>query len=122
MNLTPKISNCLKQMTWTCLFSKNSPSFLTCDNPVFFPDRGIGNPNSELTFPISSHVDLWLHRGSYRPEGYFPVAEEIVAAINQRTEFNAMRYVFHHSDEPWIFRFATKPYCRPENIPINIVL
>lgn len=118
IKMTPKIPNCLKQMTWTFWFSKNSPIFLTCDNPVFFfPNRGIGNPSSELTFPISRHVALWLHRGQCRPKGYIPIAQDVAQIINQRTVINATRYVFHHCDEPWILPFVTKTCCRPKNMP-----
>ncbi len=107
IKMTPKITDCLKQMTWTFWTSKGSPKFLTCDNPVFFlPGRGIGNPNSELTFPISSYVALWLHRGQYQPEGFATVSQRVVQDINRRTISNATRYVFHCLDEDWILPMA----------------
>jgi len=58
-DLTPSIK-ILPAMTWVFFTSEKSQPFLTNDNPVFFHESiGVGNPESELTFPISSNITLW---------------------------------------------------------------
>ena len=56
---TPRIAPALAATTWTFLTHDDKPVFLTGDNPVFqFPHIGIGKPQSEVSFPISSRVLL----------------------------------------------------------------
>jgi hypothetical protein len=90
-----KIRSVLKDMTWTFLVSNNSNPFLTSDNPVFFfKEKGIGNPDSEITFPISSNIALlatWKYNFS---GGYFHSKESITKEINRRTASIATRFVY----------------------------
>jgi hypothetical protein len=70
---TPRSVEAMAGMTW-CFFTRDQdPLFLSSDNPVFFfPSMGLGNTDSELSFPVSSTVVLW---GSWRKdltEGYVP--------------------------------------------------
>ena len=68
---SPQIVAALRSMTWRFLTFDRSPAFLTCDNPVFyFTWMGIGRRESEVTFPISSHVTLWATRRTDVSEGY----------------------------------------------------
>jgi len=57
---SPRLVAALTLMTWRCLLYDRAPAFLTSDNPVFwFTHIGIGRPESEVTFPISSNIVLW---------------------------------------------------------------
>ena len=96
-------------MTWLFLTSDDKPTFLTCDNPVFFfTGMGLGKPRSEMTFPISSHITLWATWRTDLSEGYVSVNKEAAKEVNRRTASNATRYVLHCDDEYWILPFLTK--------------
>jgi len=106
---TPRILEAIAGMTWRFLTFDKHPAFFSSDNPIFFfTDIGIGKPESEVTFPISSSVVLWA---SWRPnlrEGYFPTNKQVVKEINRRTASNATRFVFHCKKEHWILPFVIK--------------
>ncbi len=97
-------------MTWVFLTHDGPPVFLTSDNPVFFFDGiGVGNPDSELSFPISSNIALWATwRRNFGDCSFAPIYPFAYREINRRTAVNATRYVFHALDEPWIPRFIIK--------------
>lgn len=99
----------LATMTWRFLTFDEEPAFLTGDNPVFYFSRlGIGRAESELSFPVSSHVTLWATRRIDLTEGYFPATTEFVKEINRRTASITTRYMFHANDEDWILPFSAK--------------
>ncbi len=106
---TPGVVDAIRGMTWRFFTVDEKPAFLTCDNPVFyFTSKGIGRLESEITFPICSHVTLWA---TWRPElseGYFSATSQLVKEINRRTVRNATRYVYHCADEHWVLPFVTK--------------
>ena len=98
--MTPRVQEAIRRMTWAFLTFEKGAAFLTCDNPVFFfRAMGIGKPESEISFPISSHIMLWLSWRSDFSEAYYPVTERIVKEMNRRTASNASRYVFHSRDD-----------------------
>ena len=106
---SPLVVAALTGMTWRFLTFDDKPVFLTSDNPVFyFTSIGMGKPESEVTFPISSHIVLWATWRTDLPEGYIAVTNQVVKEINRRTAKNALRYVFHRRDEYWILPFVTK--------------
>lgn len=106
---TPNIVKVIPKMTWLFLTCEKFPAFLTCDNPVFyFQGIGVGKPESEITFPISSNIVLW---GTWRndiQEGYSPIKNQAIREINRRTATNATRFIYHARDEEWIPRFINK--------------
>jgi hypothetical protein len=108
--MTPGVLEAIKSMTWTFLTFEDRPAFLTCDNPVFwFGGIGIGGrPESEISFPISSHMILWLSWKKDVSEGYYQATEAIVKEMNRRTALNATRYLYHALDEAWILPFVLK--------------
>jgi len=56
---SPRLLAILPAMTWIFLSSDKRQPFLTNDNPVFFFESlGIGRPESEISFPISSTIAL----------------------------------------------------------------
>jgi hypothetical protein len=102
--MTPRITAALADMTWRFLTFDQQPAFLTSDNPVFFfKGLGIGRPESEVTFLISSKLALWASWRSYLPEGYFPTNMQVVKEINRRTASPATPYVFHAKKNPGFY-------------------
>ncbi len=93
---TPRMTAYIKKMTWKFGTFDHGPAFLTCDNPVFvFPSLGIAKPESELVFPVSSHVVLW---GTWRTdlrEDYVPVSSQEVKEMNRRIASQTLRYLWH---------------------------
>lgn len=106
---SPRVFAALRSMTWRFLTFDEYPAFLTSDNPVFFfESMGIGNPESEVTFPISSHIVLWA---TWRPslkEGYFQTSSQVVKELNRRTCSAATRFVFHTHMEDWVLPLLIK--------------
>lgn len=95
-------------MHWVFLCSEKH-QFLTSDNPIFFfANEGLGRPQSELTFPISSSVALWVTRQPGRKVGYVMSTPKEVREINRRTAFNSTRFVFSKKNEDWIGPFTRK--------------
>lgn len=98
-----QLKDVIGQMTWRFAVCEDEPSFLTSDNPMYFPaDIGIVRARSEITFPISAHVALWATWRSDIMDGYVPIGKRAVAAINRRTVFAAHRYVFFTREEKWV--------------------
>lgn len=106
---TPNSVKVIPEMTWLFLTCEKFPAFLTCDNPVFyFQGIGVGKPESEITFPISSNIVLWVTWRSDIQEGYSPIKNQAIKEINRRTATNATRFIYHARDEDWIPRFINK--------------
>jgi hypothetical protein len=106
---SPQVVAAIRSMTWRFLTFEDLPVFLTCDNPFFYFTRiGLGNPKSEITFPISSHITLWATWRTDLAEGYFNTTKQAIREVNRRTAYNATRYVFHCKEENWILPFVKK--------------
>lgn len=106
--MTPRMSKALSQMTWRFFVCEEPNAFLTSDNPVFiFKHIGIGNKDSELTFPISSYITL---QAIWRliDEGYFPANNQVVKEINRRTASIATRYIYFSKKRDWVITLANK--------------
>lgn len=109
-----KIIELLFKMTWIFYTVSEGSKLITSDNPVFFHEGiGLGNTESEISFPLSSNIVLW---GSYKPyvEEYYPVKESLIKEFNRRTVKLATRYIFYHKDREWLYKLANK-----KNIEIN---
>lgn len=108
---SPNVINVLQQMTWHFLTYDEAPVFLTCDNPVFyFMWMGIGKPESEVTFPISSNIVLWATWRKNIEEKYTVIHRQAIKEINRRTATNTTRFVYHARDEYWIPKFIAKKH------------
>ena len=106
---SPNVLAALGNMTWRFLTFDEYPTFLTSDNPLFFfTGMGIGKPESEVTFPISSHIALWATWRLDLKEGYFPTRSQVVKELNRRTCSIATRYVFHLKCETWVLSLLKK--------------
>jgi hypothetical protein len=107
--MTPRLVHCLRTMTWVFLVSDDGPVFLTCDDPVcFFRGMGIDKLESEVTFPISSDIALWLTWRKDLLEGYYVPQKFVLKEINRRVAKNTTRFLYHAMDEEWILPFARK--------------
>jgi hypothetical protein len=105
----PRAMAALSHMTWTFFTFDQYPAFLTSDNPVFyFRSMGIGSPESEVTFPLSSHTALWATWRTDLTEGFFETSERVVKELNRRTASFSTRYVFHSMDEKWVLPLLTQ--------------
>lgn len=106
---TPNVINVLQQMTWHFFAYDEAPVFLTCDNPVFyFTWMGIGKPESEVTFPISSNIVLWATSRKQIEGQYTDTKRQVIKEINRRTALNATRFVYHAKDEYWVQNFICR--------------
>lgn len=108
----------LTAMTWVLFTCGNGQQpFLTCDNPVYyFHDIGIGKPQSEITFPISSTTALWATWRIDLEEGYLSAQEAAIKEINRRTVVNATRYVYYSRNSPWVVTLVNR---KPTDITLH---
>ena len=105
----PRLRAILPAMRWVFLTSDKRQPFLTNDNPVFFFESlGIGKPESEITFPISSTVALWATWRTNLVEGYTAAKDTIVREINRRTASAATRYVYYSKEAQWVVSLINK--------------
>lgn len=96
-------------MFWRFFCIEDASQFLTSDNPVFiFESKGVGNPDSELSFPIAHDTVLWASWSDVLPEGYLVASRALVKEFNRRTASYSTRFVFAKHDEPWIHPFVFK--------------
>jgi len=106
---SPKLLAILPAMTWIFLSSDKRQPFLTNDNPVFFFESlGIGRPESEISFPISSTIALWATWRTNLVEGYIAAKDATIKEINRRTASAATRYVFYSVKAPWVVSLVNK--------------
>jgi hypothetical protein len=105
----PRLRVVLPAMTWTFLTSDKRQPFLTNDNPVFFFESlGIGRPESEITFPISSTIALWATWRTNLVEGYSTAKDVIIRETNRRIASGATRYVYYSIKAPWVVSLINK--------------
>jgi Protein of unknown function (DUF4238) len=106
------ITTVLDAMTWRILISAGPQYFITTDNPAFFfrgEGYGLGNPLSELSFPLSTthalHGSFQTTRGNLI---YVPVCQRTVREINRRLVSQADRIALYHKPAPWLFPLLAK--------------
>jgi len=101
---------CVAIMTWRIASAGDAGFFLTSDNPVaFFEDYGLGNPESEITFPLASDLALlgsW--QGALQETIFVRAKQTLVKEVNRRIASGAERFVFYRAFEDWVARVAEK--------------
>ena len=118
-NILPGVYKILPTMTWTFLKTNTSLSFLTSDNPVFFFEwLGIGRPESELTFPISSDICL-LATWARVKEGYITTTEAIIKEINRRSASSATRYVYYSAENSGVSNLINRKNWKFKRIALS---
>jgi hypothetical protein len=106
----PTIPLALSQMNWAFLKCQDDDLFITSDNPVFIHESiGIAAQESELTFPVSSKVALFISRIA-NATGYVKAHSRWVKEINKRTIANATRFVYSSKKFSWIPSIMEKKY------------
>jgi Protein of unknown function (DUF4238) len=98
-------------MTWRLVISDETNRFLTSDNPAyFFEAYGLGKPETEVTFPLSSDLALLASWQGPR-EGLIMVQAKpvLVKEVNRRVASGAERFVFYHERRDWVATLADKP-------------
>ena len=100
----------VENMPWRIVRAPAGENFLTSDNPAhYFDGLGIGRPESESVFPLSSQAAImacWHGAKSSWTEVHGKAA--LVREINRRVASGAERFVFSHANEPWIAKIADK--------------
>ncbi len=91
----------LNKMRWQFLTSLDRPSFVTSDNPVFFP-RNMGIRHSEVIFPLSTTVVLWANWDSTHKGQFMPINKSAVDWINNRIIGTANRFIYFSRKVEWI--------------------
>ncbi len=113
-SVLPQIRAVLPAMTWVFFTSDRGQSFLTCDNPVcFFEWQGIGKPQSEITFPISSEVTLWATwKSNIVDLQYSTIRETHIQEINRRVVHSATKYAYYSMKADWVINIVNKKNLR----------
>ncbi len=105
----PVVENALSQMTWRVFAAAGASGFVASDNPLFFFESlGIGQRDSEVSFPISSSVLLWLTWRKDLGRGPFRADERTTRELNRRTVSSATRHAYYHENVAWLARMTTK--------------
>jgi len=117
--ISPEVVDFLASMHWTFVIAEGSSMFLTSDNPVFYTEGiGIGKPESELMFPLSTRVALWVKRLPISEDCAFHHARQfLVREVNKRTVRNATRFVMYHEDAEWVRRLTKKRNLKLQLLP-----
>ena len=68
---------------------------------------GIGKPESEVTFPVSSNIVLWATWRKDIKETYSVIHKQAIKEVNRRTATNTTRFAYHAKEEAWIPKFLT---------------
>lgn len=98
-----KVTQTIFRMSWQFFISEEKFSFLTSDNPLFFFEGiGIGQDNSEITFPISSDCVLWATNRTDLMEGYYKINQDVKDEFNSRIASLATRYVYYSQEVDWV--------------------
>ena len=122
-NQRPQVSrevvDFLASMHWTFVVAEGSSMFLTSDNPVFYTEGiGMGKRESELLFPLSTRVALWVTRIPISDDcAFYHARQFLVREANKRTVRNATRYVMYHEDAKWVKEILSKENLRIQQLP-----
>jgi hypothetical protein len=72
---------------------------------------GLGNPDSELTFPLAPGVALLADwQGAPFSVSVFTAKTGLVRKVNRRVVSGAERFIFSHAPQPWLAKVASKEY------------
>jgi len=114
----PQILAIFPAMTWVFFTSEKGPPFLTSDNPLFFFEwQGMGKPESEITFPISSEITLWATwRKDIKKNQYVAQQEAVIREINRRIASSATRYVYYSMEADWVVNLINRKSWRLNRI------
>jgi hypothetical protein len=102
-------------MHWRIFSATEHLKYFTCDHPVTLAREtesgkliigtGVGNPEAELTFPITKDLALIAGHGVDRNYHYVVGDEGVVNEVNRRTTVSAYRYVYAHMRSPELMKY-----------------
>jgi len=117
--ISPRVVNSLALMHWTFVIAEGPSKFLTSDNPVFYTEGiGMGKPESELMFPLSTRLALWVKRIPISEDCAFHHARQfLVREANKRTVHNATRFVMYYEDAEWVRKLTKKRKLKLQLLP-----
>lgn len=103
----PAAINALLMMNWYYIIDAKIDRFITSDAPFFFTSGiGLNKPNSEVFFPISTRIVIWLNWYSLKTQ-MIESTQAMTNEINKRLVWNASRYIFFSKEQEWL-----KKYCK----------
>jgi hypothetical protein len=107
-----KLVSGIHSMAWQFFTVEDGSFFLTSDCPVFFfEDIGIGNSLSEITFPMSKQVALWITPTRLIKPDYVSITKDVLEEVNYRTASMATE-VYVTSKGAWaeqVVRYVYQP-------------
>lgn len=114
----PRVVQAIHSMTWRVMRGEPDNPFITGDNPAaYFESEGVGQPESELTFPLSSDLVLLAsRRGSPGELISVPTRPSLVREVNRRMAAGTDRFVFCCEDKEWIPSLMEKSRLRVDHI------
>ena len=102
---TQELIDALLGMDWAVLIARGLDRFVTGDNPAFidWQDR-LKTPKSELVFPLSPSAALYvgIRKLKYGSIDHIDATSAQVKEINRRMVLGAERFVYCHSELPWV--------------------
>lgn len=105
-----QIPPALFEMTWRLIVCRKEEFFLTSDNPLWFDEeKGIGNQQLEVSFPISSGSVLVISRKMVE-EGVFGAGTRVVDEVNRRSATRATKYLYGCRPEAWVVKLMGRSY------------
>lgn len=105
-----KIPPALFDMCWRLLVCSKDEFFLTSDNPLWFDEeKGIGNQQLDVSFPISSDSALVITR-KVVTEGVFGAGTRVVEEVNRRSATRATKYLYGCRPEAWVLKLMGRTY------------
>ena len=105
-----QIPPALYEMTWRLLVCGKDEFFLTSDNPLWFDEeKGIGNQQLEVSFPISSDSVLVISRKMVE-EGVFGAGTRVVDEVNRRSATRATKYLYGCRPEAWVVKLMGRTH------------
>ena len=111
--LSEQFVDVVASMKWLYMRAAPGMQFVTSDNPFFFfTNRGIGNPHSEFSIPLSSEVALLAIHGPAEDQVFATARNRSAREINRRTVSNATRFVYGGARSEWIAKVSDRNYRR----------
>ena len=94
-------------MDWQLVAAPDGEFFVTSDNPMFFFESfGLGNPESEFTFPISSKMAIFGFRSGSVKLRSPVISKPFVREANRRIISAATQFVMSCRRDEWISMMA----------------
>jgi hypothetical protein len=107
-----RMVDAIGDMAWRVLETSGPCYFITSDNPVYFNrELGLGLPESELCFPLSTTRALHGCQQGLRGSLTFVKApQQLVKDVNRRLATTTEHLAFYHEQAPWLPQVLSKKH------------